>query len=308
MSNITKQDIKRHTPESGEPFWQESFFLCWTDVRNNCAFHCHVSLSPHYKKAHVWAWLMVDGKEIARSQEHALPLPDDDFDDMTLGIAHFIAGETIRNLHYAADFGNAKVEVDYESFTDPVELHYNAGGLKLGSRHYESMGAVRGSVTLGNRRIEIHGSGWHDHSWGVRKLASNPAGRWLWAVFGNDLAFSVFSLATSIGQVNLGYVLDNGVVHPIESATCGVVVGDDGISPESADATVWTTTGRCYLLKGKVTGTALVGGPGWSGDGQFVWMDGLTRFEHAGRVGGGIVEVSNLKTPTEEQRAVLKLP
>jgi len=52
----------------------------------------------------------------------------------------------------------------------------------------------------------------------------------------------------------------------------------------------------------------LVGGPAWGTDGHFVWMDGIARFQQARRIGSGIIEVSNLKTPTPEQRAILKLP
>jgi hypothetical protein len=52
----------------------------------------------------------------------------------------------------------------------------------------------------------------------------------------------------------------------------------------------------------------LVGGPAWGTDGHFVWMDGIARFQQARCIGSGIIEVSNLKTPTPEQRAILKLP
>jgi hypothetical protein len=307
MTTIVAHDLKRHVAPADDPYWQESFFLCWTDVRTRCAFHCHVSLSPFHNKAHVWAWLLVDGQEVGRYQEHALPLPVDDLDDMSIGIAHFVAGETLRQLKYRADFGNARMEVDYISFTDPIELHYNTGNLKLGSRHYESMGSVRGCVIIGEREIPINGFAWHDHSWGARHLASNPAGRWVFAIFGDDLAFSVFSLGTDGGHINLGYVLDRGEIHPIEQASCGVVVADDGFSPQSCDAMIWTTSGRAYRVRGSVLGTALVGGPGWSGDGSFVWMDGLAQFECGGRIGSGIIEVSNLKTPTNVHKAVLNI-
>lgn len=308
MSAITIADTSRHTPVEDDPHWQESFFLGWTDIRNNCAGHHHISLCPHLKQAHVWTWLIVDGKEVARSQQHTLPLPDDDLRDMRLGILHFVAGESIRNLRLTADFEGATVDVDYTAFIDPTHVDINAGGLKLGSNHYESMGAVRGTVTLGERTIAINGSGWQDHSWGSRRLSSNPAGRWIFAVFGDDLAISLYSLAVADQTVIFGYVLDNGRVDFIDAAQCGVVVGDDGISPESCDTSLWTRSGRGYRLQGKVVGTALVGGPGWSGDGNHFWMDGLARFEHGGRIGGGIIEVSTLKAPTQAHRDTLKLP
>jgi len=307
MQTISEEDRRRHTPVEGDATWQESFFLGWTDIRNRCAGHHHISLCPALNRAHVWTWLIVDGKEVARSQENEIPLPSGDLTDINIGILRFIAGEAIRELHLTAEFDDAKVDVDYKSYIDPVHIDINSGKLKLGSRHYESMGAVRGSVTHAGRTIEINGTGWQDHSWGSRRLSSNPAGRWVFAVFGEDLAFSLYSLASSIGTIIFGYVIDNGAVEPIEAAKCGFVIADDGISPESCDTTLWTRSGKGYRLRGRVVATALVGGPGWSGDGNHFWMDGLTEFEHADRVGGGLLEVSTLKAPTEEQRTVLKL-
>ena len=219
-----------------------------------------------------------------------------------------MAAETIRKLHLTAGFDGATADLDYEAYIDPVHLDINAGGLQLGSQHYESMGAVRGSVTLGGRTIEINGSGWQDHSWGSRRLSSNPAGRWVFAVFGPDLAFSLYSLAAGERNIVFGYAINNGLVEPIDQARCGVVVGDDGISPESCDTTLWTRSGRGYRLRGEVLGTAAVGGPGWAGDGEHLWMDGLARFEHADRIGSGFIEVNNLKAPTARHRATLRMP
>ena len=84
------------------------------------------------------------------------------------------------------------------------------------------------------------------------------------------------------------------------------MVADDGISPVSNDTLLWTRSGRAWRITGKVIGTAPVGGPGWTGDGFHWWMDGLTRFECGGRVGGGILEVSTLKAPTDEIKAILR--
>ena len=303
---ITRADTRRHPHPDGDETWQESFFLGWVDVRNKAAGHHHISLCPQLKIAHVWTWLIVDGEEVARSQEHALPLPDHDLRDMTLGVLRYLAGESIRELRLAADFGNASLDVEYQAYIDPVHVDINSGSLKLGGAHYESMGAVHGAVKLGEREIRINGGGWQDHSWGSRRLSSNPAGRWVFAIFGSDLAVSVYALAGTAGLVVFGYVIDHGATEQIADAETRFTVGDDGVSPTGCEVTVWTRSGRGYHRRGAVLGTALVGGPGWAGDGEHVWMDGFTRFEHGGRIGGGIIEVKILK-PTDEHRRVLRL-
>ena len=309
MSEFTIADTSRHPAVEGDDSWQESFFLGWTDIRNKVCGHHHISLCPHLKLAHVWSWLIVDGVEVARSQENTIPLPDADLRDMRVGIVRILAGQSIRQVHFGVDFEGARVDVDYEGYSDPVHVEINTGGkLKLGSRHYESMGSVKGAVTIGDRVIAINGSGWHDHSWGSRRLGSNPAGRWVFAVFGPDLAFSLYVLYAAGQNFTFGYVLDGGVPDPIEAAETGFVIADDGLSPIGNDTVLWTRSGKAWRVTGRVLGTALVGGPGWSGDGFFWWMDGLTRFECGGRVGGGILEVSTLKAPTEEIQRILKAP
>lgn len=304
---ITRQDTLRHTPSAGESAWQESFFLCWADVRNRSAFHCHLSLAPQLQKAHLWAWLIVDGEEIARSREHALSLPTADFDDISLGAVRFRAGDSLRKLTCTAKIEDAEVEVEFRAFTDPVSLDFNASSLQLGNGHYESMGRVTGTVRHSGRSVAIDGWGWHDHSWGIRRFKSNPAGRWIFAAFGEDLAFSAFSLATAAGKVQMGYVLDQGSLHPIVAFDAGVRLSDDGSTPVSADSKIWTSSGRGYRLKAEVIAAALVGGPGWSDDSVLLATDGLAQFECGGRLGGGLVEVANHRDITAEQRERLGL-
>jgi hypothetical protein len=306
---ITRDDTLRHKPEADEPLWQESFFLCWVDVKNRCACHCHISLSPFHGKAHLWAWLMVDGKEVGRSRENALSLPAENFDNISLGAGRFVTGDTIGELLHDIDFGNGtRANVTYNAYTDPVELDFDEGALKLGSNHYESMGSIQGKLTHKDKSIDIQGWGWHDHSWGVRTFTSNPAGRWIFAAFGDDLAISAFNLSTPAGSVEIGYVLDNGVIHPVSAVDAGVTVSDDGTRPMRADSTIWTRSGRGYRLQAEILGTALTGGPGWAEDSAYVSTDGLARFEHAGRIGGGLIEVSNPRSIHEDHKTALGIP
>lgn len=307
MSSITAQDTLRHAPSTDGPSWQESFFLGWCDIQSRSAGSHHISLCPHLQQAHVWSWIVTEGVQVSRFQVHTLPLPEDNLDDMRLGPLHFTAGDSPRKLDLVGALPTAALRLSFEAFTDPVELSFQTGGLKLGSSHYESMGRVHGTVRLGDREITVRGSGWHDHSWGPRHFSSNPAGRWLFAVFGDDLAFSAFSLAGPSGANEFGYVLDGGVIHPIRTAKFGAGVDDDGITPTRCDARIRTESGRGYRLRGTVVATALTGGMGWLNDSVFFAMDGLTEFECGGRLGEGFLEVSEVKTPTAAQRKELGL-
>jgi hypothetical protein len=307
MTDIIRQDTLRHQPLPGDSSWQESFFLGWCDSQSNSGGSHHISLCPHLGRAHVWSWIVVNGARVSRCQTHALPLPAGDFNDLRLGPLHFRAGESLRELDLTGTLETTRLELAFRAFTNPVELDFQSSGLKLGSGHYECMGRVTGHVALSDREVAIEGSGWHDHSWGPRRFSSNPAGRWLFAVFGEDLAFSVFSLATPAGTSEFGYVLDNGRIHPVSKASFRATVADDGLSPSGCDCLVRTRTGRGYRVKGTVTATALTGGAGWLDDSFFCAMDGLTQFECGGRLGEGFLEVSELKSLTAAQRTELGL-
>lgn len=301
MREITFEDRRRHQPgPDAKDNWQESFYLGWVDIEKRmCGAH-HISLSPK-GDTHVWSWLMVDGKVVARSQQHRLPLPEGDLEDMTVGSLSVKAGETLRDLQLQALYDNARASLTFRAVCDPVEMNLNQDDTILSDLHYEAMGMVSGTVEIDGRTIDINASAWHDHSWGAREFSTNPSHRWLFAVFGEDLAISVFSFVTGQRRAQFGWVFDNGTVYPVRRAAFHAVVNDDGMTPEGCTADIFTQGNRGYRVKGTCEASALMGGIGWFG------VDGATLFECGGRLGQGYLEVAELKTMTAEMRAELGL-
>ena len=210
-------------------------------------------------------------------------------------------GETLRELSLSARFDRGELDLAFTALCDPVEVNFNVGDTVLGERHYEAMGFARGAVTLDGRRLPLDAAAWHDHSWGARDFGSNPSSRWLFAVFGDDLAFSVFSFVTSFGASQFGWVFDGGRVHHVRRARFASVIDNDGATPRAVNADIWTDGGRGYRVEGKVVATGLTGGEGWFG------VDGLTEFSCGGRLGAGFFEPAELKGPTPAMRVELGL-
>jgi hypothetical protein len=299
LRQIVRQDRQRHRPGPGaKANWQESFYLGWADLHQGLAGAHHISLAPG-GSSHVWSWLLADGKVVARSQQHDLPLPTDDLENMRLGSLTVVAGDSLRALDLGASFDNARADLSFRAICDPVEVNLNQDDTILAERHYEAMGPVRGAVRIGDRTFEVDGAGWHDHSWGAREFKSNPSHRWLFAVFGDDLAFSVFSFVTGARRASFGWVCDRGEILTVRRVAFHAIVNDDGMTPEGCDAEVFTEGGRGYHVRGVCQAHALMGGKGWFG------VDGVTRFECAGRIGQGFLEVAELKTMTAEMAAEL---
>jgi hypothetical protein len=299
LRQIVRADRQRHHPgPEAESNWQESFYLGWTDIDRGVAGAHHISLAPA-GSSHVWSWLLADGKVVARSQQHDLPLPADDLEDMRLGSLRILAGDTLRALDLTVTFDNAQVDLRFRALCDPVEVDLNQDDTILAERHYEAMGAVTGAVRIGDRRIEVDGAGWHDHSWGAREFKSNPSHRWLFAVFGDDLAFSVFSFVTGARRASFGWVHDHGEVLHVRRVAFHAIVNDDGMTPEGCDAEIVTDAGRGYRVRGACQAHALMGGKGWFG------VDGVARFECGGRIGQGFLEIAELKSMTAGMAAEL---
>lgn len=303
IDQFLEADRHRHKPPIGAPSnWQESFFLGWADVASLSAGSHHISLSPATGSAHVWSWVVINGERVAREAAHALPLPDCDLTDIQLGGLHFKAGENAKQLSLAAQFDGGLLKLDFKALCDPVILDFNVGDTKLADRHYETMGFAKGQFATEHSTTPIHAAAWHDHSWGARDFGTNPSSRWLFAVFGDDLAFSIFSFVTSFGAEQFGWVFENGRVHRISRANFRSVIANDGATPVAVKVDCWTNDGRGYRLSGEVKATGLTGGEGWFG------VDGLTEFHCGGRLGQGFFEPAELKGPTPQMRKELGLP
>jgi hypothetical protein len=302
MRTITLADIRRHQPgPDDKPNWQESCYLGWVDLEARvCGAH-HISLAPGgHRDTHVWSWVMVEG-EVMRSQQHGLPLPAGDYDDLAIGSLRWRSGLDARSLALDAAFDTGKAELSFRGNCDAFELSLDVGDMVLGDRHYEVMGMVTGQVTTGDRVIDIQAGAWHDHSWGAREFSSNLSHRWLWASFGSDFSISAFGFVTNQGIIPFGWVWDAGERRRVTGTRFGAVVGDDGVTPEGCDAVIRTTGNRTYRIRGKVHDAALMGGAGWYA------MDGLTEFECGGRIGEGFLEFNELKVMTAAMKAELEL-
>lgn len=299
---FVEADRHRHQPAADAPAnWQESFFLGWADLETLSAGSHHISLSPASGTAHVWSWIVINGQRVGREAAHTLPLPDSDLTDIQLGGLHFRAGKYVRQLALQADFESGRLNLDFEAICDPVVLDFNVGDTKLADRHYETLGFAKGRFSANDSSTSINAAAWHDHSWGARDFGTNPSSRWLFAVFGDDLAFSIFSFVTSFGAEQFGWVLDHGRVHKITRAKFRSVIANDGATPLSVEVDAWTGDGRGYRLSGEVKASGLTGGEGWFG------VDGITEFQCGGRLGQGFFEPSELKGPTTQMRKELGL-
>lgn len=302
MHQVTIEDSRRHAlPADAPESWQESFFLGWYDPATRSGGHHHISIKPKQDHAHVWSWLVVGGVLVGRAQQHRLPVPDGDYGDLDVGTLRVRVAESLRDIGFEARFGDDRLMLDYRSLCPPHEVTLDTGGLTVGKRHYESMGIVTGTAIVNGETVALSGGAWHDHSWGPRQFYPHRAGRWVFAVFGDDLAISVFTYMTPQGPKQFGWVFDDGVVRTVTRADFAAVVADDGLSPVSCEVRLWVEGFRGYHLQGHVDTSIL------TGDDEWYSKDGLAAFTCGGRLGAGIIEVNEQKSLNPAQRRELEI-
>lgn len=306
MNPIDPVDDRSHTPPEGQENWQESWYLLWYDPLRRAGGSYHVGLQTPRGRADVWNWTVVDDEVAGHYQSLTLPLPEEDLSDMTLGGMHLRTTEPLVGYRLGAEYPEEKVsaELSYRAFTEPFAFGLDGQGVTIGSSHFESFGRVTGSVRVGDETSKVSGWAFQDHSWGPRDWSSLRSHRWICATFSENLFFSVSTFITAEGRRASGYVYDDGF-HGIVEVTFAVRVADDGHSPEGCDVRVWTVDGRGYHLTGSCGATAVN-----SHDGGWFATDGLCVFEMGGRLGTGLLEVSELKAlaPWHEAELGLSLP
>jgi hypothetical protein len=293
-SPISVEDNGAHpAPPGADDSWQESWALVWHDpVRRAGGLH-HIGLQRVRGIADVWSWVALDGAVVGKFQSLELPLPTEDLPDFVLGGLSVSTKDPLRSFAFSAAFGgDARADLAYEAFIEPFAFSLNADGSTIGKDHYESVGRVEGTLAAGDREVGVSAFAWQDHSWGPRRWTDILAHRWIMATFGPDLFFSVMTVVTAAGRFPMGFVYDGGTFHGIASVDVGATVADDGHSPASCDARIWTTSGGGYHL------TATVGAASPSShEGHFWFTDGLAQYECGGRLGAGILEVHELSAP-----------
>lgn len=295
-------DDRSHQPaDAADESWQESWYLTWYDPQRRAGGSYHLGLQRVRQRADVWNWSSLDGDLVGHFQSLVLPIPDDDLSDMTIGRMHLATKAPLTGYRVEANYPHGGACVDYEAFTEPFAFGLDGEGVQIGAQHYESFGRVSGVVNRGDEAVPVSGWAFQDHSWGSRDWSSLMAHRWICATFGEDLFFSVATFVTREGQKVSGYVYDGGFTG-VSRISFGTRIADDGHTPEGCDARLWTVDGRGYHLTGICEATAVS-----SHDNGWFVTDGLTVFEMGGRMGTGMLEVSELKTLTPRHELALGL-
>ncbi len=191
-------DEYRH-PVGPEPLWGESYYLDFVSEGTGddaVAGYARIGLYPNLGVTWWTTMIVSEGRPLVASVAYDLPVTPGDVAsvaapgfDVRAEVAEPLAAMTVRGtapaaLHddpadvYRGESGRpTTIDLDLTWTTDGVPYHYEV------TTRYEVPCLVHGEITVGDRRIAVHGQGQRDHSWGVRDWW---AFGWCWAALRLD--------------------------------------------------------------------------------------------------------------------------
>ena len=245
-------DEYRH-PVGPEPLWGESYYLDFVSEGTGgdaVAGYARIGLYPNLGVTWWTTMIVSEGRPLVASVAYDLPVTPGDVAsiaapgfDVRAEVAEPLTVMTVRGtapavLHdepadvYRGEPGRpTTIDLDLAWTTDGVPYHYDV------TTRYEVPCLVHGEITVGDRRIAVHGQGQRDHSWGVRDWW---AFGWCWAALRLDDGTRVHTADIRMPgmRVPLGYLQPpDGQVHPVDSLTVTEELGPEGF-PRHARAVV----------------------------------------------------------------------
>lgn len=173
-------------------------------------------------------------------------------------------------------------EMDYRRCVDPEKAAMSA---KVASEHLEQFGIADGTLTIGDRTFEIHGTGERDFSAGVRDWGSPKMWAWINSVFMEKEAFNVTKLSTEAGDVDAGYIYTSGENRPLNKVSLDVDM-KDGV-PKSFVMRIGDMSGMEYDVSGEVIRFAALP----MGDSnEMMLIETISEYIWEGKKGFGIAE------------------
>ena len=238
-----------HEPNRDE-WWQESVVLGWADPKLEMGGLIRLGHQPNRKLAKCCFGIVSrNGPGYTRSAQDLPWRPADRLRD-GFAVDNFVSATfdgrshrwvardelcemdlRVTDVHHAYDF------LTLTPRTETTQTWF--------SNHLQGGGLFEGWVRLGDRRFELSGSTYRDHSWGTR-LLQNPradlyAGWWLGGAFGSNFSFGFLDGRSQSGDsMPCAYVVLDGKTYSVQviDAEVSVALGD-GISPKGARVVVY---------------------------------------------------------------------
>jgi len=295
-------------PVEADAAWSESYYFNAYDPRSDSGFFTRIGIRPNEGTMDVGLSVWLPDGRLAEYR-HVIDQHEMVDAPLVVGGVRFDMLEAMRRWRITADVDaparggrvsdgvspavHLAVDVEFVAVSPAVGTDgQQTGGARTaeasaatgttGKGHLEQAGRWTGSVTVDGVRHPWHGAlGNRDRSWGPRRWGGPTMWRWFSINIGESLHFGGIRLGTAAGDLQRGWVAEDGLVTSIKEWRLRTELADDRLTHRRVHAVVVDKRDRCYRLTGDVLRVADIGKAGGT-----VVNEGLTRWTYLAEDGG----------------------
>lgn len=148
------------------------------------------------------------------------------------------------------DSPQAKLDLAFDAYHPPYAYGANKDGCPsyTATDRIEQSGTLKGTITLGEKVIQLDGLGHRDHSWGQRDWGAFQHYNWFEGQAADGVSVHFWRFV-ALGRINLrGYVVKDGLLAEITALDLDVAFSDD-LWQQSFTAIITDEAGRTTEVK-----------------------------------------------------------
>ena len=270
-----------HKPDSNHKEWNESYYLCFADTKNNLRGMSRMGFKPNKPEGMTFLFFFLpDG---SAAGYHATEEVESYSNPFSVESVTHECIESEKVWHYSfngnmvvvenpedfpkvreypeliSDFIEVKMDINFKPLNDVYEYSEHMTkeslelGRKAGDKHWEQIALISGEINLSEEKFVLDNVlGQRDHTYGIREWTG--VGNWLYYVvwFNENLAINPAAIITDDGRLSTGgFLFKNGKNIPLK--TIKVIdqqFREDGVLPISSELEIVDTLNEKHILKG----------------------------------------------------------
>jgi hypothetical protein len=236
----------RQQPEADE-WWQDSAFVVFHARDAGIGGVMRIGHEPNHADgiSALWFGLVTkDGTRFRRNTTNRLGDADrlpDGFGALD-GRYRIVADPDGAGVRYRVEDDGCRADLRIADFYPRTDFFPSSAGSLVddfASSHFESSGAITGTIELDGRTYEVDGLAHRDRSWGLRKWDTLLNHRWVPGTIGPELSFGSIAWHAVDGTIRqYGYVVRDGEVTYADEVDVVVHMEVDGFTNRGGVATL----------------------------------------------------------------------
>ncbi|MGY5871820.1 MAG: hypothetical protein RTV72_06235 [Candidatus Thorarchaeota archaeon] len=268
-----------HKPTSNHEEWNESYYFIFYDKENKIGGMSRIGFKPNKKEGMTFFFLFLPDGSIGAFHANddtghypgALKVENVEHKCIEDGKWNYSFQGPMLIFNNPEDFTQVKdnpdvindlvggtIDLKYEAHNETYEYseHMTPESLEIGKKtgdvHWEQIGRVTGSVTVGENTFMINSClGQRDHTHGIRDWTG--IGNWFYFViwFDENLALNPAAVVMDDGRIGTGgFIYKDGENIPIETIRLvDHAYQENGVFPVSTELEIVDKKGQKYTLK-----------------------------------------------------------